>query len=185
MKLWSSTLTPWSLYNHSTTIDLLEQLLSQSQRYEFPIATVMLDIDNFKQLNDSHGHQLGDHMLEEVSWALSCSARGADIVGRYGSEEFLTVMPHGDALAAREYGERLLARIREIHVGATRITASIGVSVFHPRGQRASAADVIGRADEALYRSKREGRDRLTVDSLSMVVANDGERRLEKAPPRS
>ena len=124
------------LYHHSTTIELLEQLLAQSQRYEFPIATVMLDIDNFKQLNDAHGHQLGDHVLEEVSQTLADSARGADIVGRYGGEEFLIVMPHGDALAAREYGERLLARIREIHVGATRITASIGVSVFHPRGQQ-------------------------------------------------
>ena len=94
------------LYNHSTTIELLEQLLNQSQRYEFPIATVMVDIDNFKQLNDTFGHQLGDHVLEEVSQTLADSVRGADVVGRYGGEEFLIIMPHADALAAREYGER-------------------------------------------------------------------------------
>ncbi len=173
------------LYNHSTSIELLEQLLHQSQRYEFPIATVMLDIDNFKQLNDSYGHQLGDHVLEEVSQTLADSVRGADVVGRYGGEEFLIVMPHADALAAREYGERLLSRIREIHIGNNHISASIGISVFHPRGHRASAQDVIRRADEALYRSKREGRDRLTIDSLSLVSVTDGERRFEKPPPRS
>ncbi len=173
------------LYNHSTTIELLEQLLNQSQRYEFPIATVMLDIDNFKQLNDSYGHQLGDHVLEEVSQTLADSVRGADVVGRYGGEEFLVVMPHADALAAREYGERLLGLIREIRIGNSHISASIGVSVFHPRGHRASAQDVIRRADEALYRSKREGRDRLTIDSLSLVPTKDAERRFEKPPPRS
>ena len=173
------------LYNHSTTIELLEQLLHQSQRYEFPIATVMLDIDNFKQLNDNFGHQLGDHVLEEVSRTLAESVRGADVVGRYGGEEFLIVMPHADALAAREYGERVLALIREIRVDDKHISASIGVSVFHPRGHRGSAQEVIRRADEALYRSKREGRDRLTVDSLSLVVARDGDRRYDQPPPRN
>ena len=173
------------LYNHSTTIELPEQLLSQSQRYEFPVATVMLDIDNFKQLNDNFGHQLGDHVLEEVSQTLADSVRGSDVVGRYGGEEFLIVMPHADAQAAREYGERVLALIPEIHIENNHISASIGVSVFHPRGHGASAQEVIRRADEALYRSKREGRDRLTVDSLSLVVARDGDRRYDKPPPRS
>ena len=173
------------LYNHSTAIELLEQLLHQSQRYEFPIVTVMIDIDNFKQLNDTYGHQLGDHVLEQVSRTLSESVRGSDVVGRYGGEEFLVVMPHADALAAREYAERLLGLIRDICIGDKHISASIGVSVFHPRGHRASAQDVIRRADEALYRSKREGRDRLTIDSLSLVVATDGERRFEKPPPRN
>jgi diguanylate cyclase (GGDEF)-like protein len=173
------------LYNHSTSIELLEQLLSQSQRYEFPIATVMLDIDNFKQLNDSFGHQLGDHVLEEVSQTLADSVRGSDVVGRYGGEEFLIVMPYADAQAAREYGERVLALIREIHIEDNHISASIGISVFHPRGHRASAQDVIRRADEALYRSKRDGRDRLTVDSMSLVVSRDGDRRYDKPPPRS
>ena len=173
------------LYNHSASIELLEQLLNQSQRYEFPIATLMLDIDNFKQLNDSFGHQLGDHVLEEVAQTLAASVRGADVVGRYGGEEFLIVMPHADALAAREYGERLLALIREIHIGERHISASIGISVFHPRGHRASSQDVIRRADEAMYRSKREGRDRLTVDSLSLVLGREGERRYDKPPPRN
>ena len=143
----------------------------------------MVDIDNFKQLNDTYGHQLGDHVLEQVARTLSESVRGSDVVGRYGGEEFLIVMPHADALAAREYGERLLGLIRDIGIGDKHISASIGVSVFHPRGHRASAQDVIRRADEALYRSKREGRDRLTIDSLSLVVANEGDRRFEKPPP--
>ncbi|MGE0861522.1 MAG: diguanylate cyclase [Gammaproteobacteria bacterium] len=172
------------LYNHSATIELLEQLMQQSGRYEFPVAVMMLDLDNFKQLNDGHGHQVGDLVLEEVSRTLLESVRGSDLVGRYGGEEFLVALSHADVLAAREYGERLLGRIRELKVGDTAISASLGVSVFHPRGHRVSARDVIRRADEALYRSKREGRDRLTVDSLSLVVAKEVERRAEIPPQR-
>ncbi|MGE3848831.1 MAG: diguanylate cyclase [Gammaproteobacteria bacterium] len=172
------------LYNHSATIELIGQLLQQSGRYEFPVAVMMLDLDNFKQLNDGHGHQVGDLVLEEVARTLLESARGSDLVGRYGGEEFLVALSHADVLAAREYGERLLGRIRELKVGDTAISASLGVSVFHPRGHRVSARDVIRRADEALYRSKREGRDRLTVDSLSLVVAKEVERRAEIPPQR-
>lgn len=161
------------LYNHSTTIELLEQLLQQSQRYAFPVAAIMVDLDNFKQLNDTYGHQAGDQVLEAVSHALLDSVRGADVVGRYGGEEFLIAMPHADALAAREYGERLLRRIRDIDLpgrGVRKLSASIGVAVFYPHGQRAAGPELVRRADEALYRSKRDGRDRITVDSLSLVA---------------
>ena len=163
------------LYNHSTTIELLEQLIQQSQRYEFPIATIMMDIDHFKSINDSYGHQIGDKVLETVSHTLTESVRGADVVGRYGGEEFIIIMAHADAPAAREYGERLLQKIREIQIPASkdaRLSASIGISVFHPHGHTASAPQLIRRADEALYRSKRDGRDRLTVESMSLVATD-------------
>ena len=124
------------LYNHSTTIELLDQLLQQSQRYEFPVATIMVDLDNFKQLNDTWGHQLGDQILEQVSLTLAESVRGADIVGRYGGEEFLIAMSHADSLAAREYGERLLQLIRDIKIGAAELSASIGTTNRLGQGQR-------------------------------------------------
>lgn len=160
------------LYNHSTSIELLDQLLQQSQRYEFPLSTIMVDIDHFKAINDSFGHQTGDRVLESVARTLTDCVRGADIVGRYGGEEFLIAMPHADALAAREFGERLLRRIRDIEIPASQggsISASIGATVYYPHGLRDSAQEVIQRADEALYRSKADGRDRLTIESLSLV----------------
>ncbi len=159
------------LYNHSTAIELLEQLVQQSQRYAFPLAVIMVDLDNFKQLNDTYGHQAGDQVLEAMSQTLLDSVRGSDVVGRYGGEEFLIAMPHTDAPAAREYGERLLKRVREIDVpgcGARNLTASVGVAVYYPHGQRTSAPELVRRADEALYRSKRDGRDRITIDGLSL-----------------
>lgn len=175
------------LFNHSTTIELLEQLLHQSRRYEFPIATIMLDIDHFKPVNDTYGHQTGDKVLETISQALTESVREADVVGRYGGEEFIIIMPHADAAAAREYGERLLQRIREISIPNsknTRLSASIGISVFHPLGQTASAPQIIQRADEALYRSKRDGRDRLTVESLTLVDTNSEDGPIETPSTR-
>ena len=170
-------------YNHSTSIELLEQLLNQSQRYKFPIATIMVDIDHFRPINDIYGHQIGDKVLERVSKALTALVRGSDVVGRYGGEEFIIVMPHADVLAAREYGERLLQKIREIEIpgkSGVHIAASAGVSVFYPHGHRTSAPRVIRRADEALYRSKRDGRDRLTVESLSLLESAKDDQQVGK-----
>lgn len=176
------------LYNHSTSIELLDQLLQQSQRYEFPLATIMVDIDHFKAINDSFGHQTGDRVLESVARTLTDSVRGADIVGRYGGEEFLIAMPHADALAAREFGERLLRRIRDIEIPASQggsISASIGATVYYPHGLRDSAQEVIQRADEALYRSKADGRDRVTIESLTLVPGAGRRPRGEGEAPRS
>ena len=163
------------LHNHSAAIELLEQMLHQAHRYDFPVTVLMLDIDHFKRVNDTYGHQVGDALLEMVAQNLSEALRDSDVVGRYGGEEFLIAMPHADALAARDFGERLLERMRTIQVpGAPhdRLSASIGISVCHGGEQRMSAADLIGRADEALYRSKREGRDRLTLATLSLIAAD-------------
>ncbi|MCB1746689.1 MAG: GGDEF domain-containing protein [Gammaproteobacteria bacterium] len=169
------------LYNHSASIELLDQILHQSQRYDFPVTVVMVDIDHFKRVNDTYGHQVGDALLERMAHTLLESLRDSDIVGRYGGEEFLIAMPHADAAAAREFGERLLARARAIGVpraAGEHLTISLGISVYHPYGQRLGAAEIIRRADEALYRSKRDGRDRLTVDNLAVVSSNE-------APSRS
>ncbi|MEQ8232744.1 MAG: diguanylate cyclase [Gammaproteobacteria bacterium] len=163
------------LYNHSATIELLDQMLHQSHRYDFPVTVLMLDIDHFKHVNDTYGHQVGDAVLETVSRALLDALRDSDVVGRYGGEEFLIAMPHADALAARDFGERLLRRMRAIDIAGApqfHLSASIGISVCHARDRRMGAAELIGRADEALYRSKREGRDRLTVDNLGLVGAS-------------
>ena len=160
------------LFNHSTTIELLEQLLQQSKRYHFSIAAIMLDLDHFKSINDGYGHPTGDLVIEAVADVLKQSARSSDIVGRYGGEEFLIVLAHADESAAREYGERLLQRLRTVRVkGFDRpLTASAGISITGPANRVIMTAEIIARADDALYESKRNGRDCLTVSEQSLAV---------------
>lgn len=162
------------LYNHSASIELLEQSLLQAQRYGYAITVLMADIDHFKQVNDRCGHPVGDQVIEAVSRTLAEAVRDSDIVGRYGGEEFLVVMPHADATVARELGERLLLGVREIDLGAgddARVTVSIGIAVANPR-DRVNSSDLVERADAALYRAKHRGRNRLELDSISVVDAH-------------
>jgi diguanylate cyclase (GGDEF)-like protein len=103
---------------------------------------------------------------------LERSVRDSDVVGRYGGEEFFVILPYADAVAAKDYGYRLLANIREVEFStmpSRQVTASAGVALSHPHQRRFSAIELISRADEALYKSKREGRDRLTVANLDLV----------------
>ena len=160
------------LYNHSTTIELMEQFGKQSQRYDFPMAIIMLDLDHFKNINDDFGHLVGDAVLKRVTHELENSLRDSDIIGRYGGEEFVVILPHADAAAAKDYGRRLLANIRALEIpemGARRVTASAGISVPHPHKRRFLSEELIKRADDALYKSKRDGRNRLTVANLDLV----------------
>ncbi|MGR8921281.1 MAG: diguanylate cyclase [Gammaproteobacteria bacterium] len=174
------------LYNHSAAIELLERILAQGQRYGFAVTALMLDVDHFKRINDTFGHQAGDRVLEVVARTLVDSVRDSDVVGRFGGEEFLIAMPHADAIAAREFGERLLTRLRTLdlpEVYGHMISASVGIAVCSPSVERCDAAQLIRRADEALYRSKRDGRDRLSLDAISVVAAEDDDRvRKGRAP---
>ncbi len=164
------------LYNHSTAIELLKQIVEHGKRYEFPTAVMMLDIDKFKTINDTFGHPAGDKVIRAVSDMLSDEVRSADVVGRYGGDEFIVVLSHADVSSAREYGERLLQRIRNIEVaeiGSHRITASLGISILNTDAEEPTAGKLIQRADQAMYKSKQDGRDRLTISNLSLIAAND------------
>lgn len=164
------------LYNHSTAIELLKQVVEHGKRYEFPTAVMMLDIDKFKTINDTFGHPAGDKVILAVSNMLSDEVRSADVVGRYGGDEFLVVLSHADVSSAREYGERLLERIRNIEVpeiGSYKISGSLGISILNSNAEEPTAGKLIQRADQAMYKSKQDGRDRLTISNLSLIAAND------------
>jgi diguanylate cyclase (GGDEF)-like protein len=164
------------LYNHSTAIELLKQVVEHGKRYEFPTAVMMLDIDKFKSVNDTFGHPVGDKVILAVSNMLSDEVRSADVVGRYGGDEFLIVLSHADVSSAREYGERLLERIRRIEVaeiGSHKITGSLGISILNADAEEPTAGKLIQRADQAMYKSKQEGRDRLTISNLSLLSATN------------
>jgi diguanylate cyclase (GGDEF)-like protein len=141
---------------------LAEDRLAAAARDGRPLAAVMLDIDHFKLVNDTHGHATGDAVLRVVADRLRTATRESDIVGRYGGEEFALIM--SDTADASEFAERLRAAVADTAVptdtGPVHVTISVGVS--HRRAGEDLDA-LLSRADKALYRSKARGRDRVTV----------------------
>ena len=135
--------------------------ISLAHRNHRPMAAMMVDIDHFKRINDTHGHAVGDEVIRRVADALRVNLRASDILCRYGGEEFAIVMSemHGDPV---EVAERLRIAVREARIGGTgdpvRFTASIGVAELKPDDDLDT---LLGRADTALYGAKRGGRDRV------------------------
>ena len=134
-----------------------------AQRFKSPLSCIMLDLDHFKQINDTLGHQAGDAVLQSLAKVLCVGKREYDVIGRYGGEEFLVLLPQVDAQGAIIVAERLRKRVEETDLGTNikkpvRLTISLGVATFN--GETISEEDLIRRADEALYRAKADGRNR-------------------------
>jgi diguanylate cyclase (GGDEF)-like protein len=140
---------------------------TRAQRYRTPFAVLMLDLDTFKEINDRHGHNMGDRFLRETSEAIQRSLRGSDIACRWGGDEFCVLLPQTDIEAARSTAERIRKGIEEVSpsLGGVRATASVGVATY-PTDFDGSVEDLVKRADQALYRAKGEGKDRVAVYSL-------------------
>jgi diguanylate cyclase (GGDEF)-like protein len=130
------------------------------------IALIAVDLDHFKLVNDSYGHLAGDIVIEEAGALLRQTARGGDVVGRIGGEEFVILAPETGLEGATHVAERVVEAFREHRfrgVGGKRpVTVSVGVVADRPRDEHA-ASDLRARADEALYVAKRAGRDRMVV----------------------
>ena len=137
----------------------LTQELERNRRYPRPLALLYLDLDDFKVINDSHGHQTGDAVLRLVAESMRASVRQADIVGRLGGDEFAVLMPETDAALADAAAKRLATGLRSVFKGTPTVTASIGVvSCVIPD---ASTDDLLRRADQAMYDAKKAGKDRV------------------------
>jgi diguanylate cyclase (GGDEF)-like protein len=152
------------LSNRRSFEQALEREIARAGRTGEQLALVLLDIDHFKELNDRHGHQMGDRVLRATGAALASASRDFDTPARYGGEEFVVLLPGcgtGEAVAA---AERLRAAMASVH-GDTRITASAGVATLPANA--ADAAGLVRAADQALYESKRRGRN---VTTLSEAV---------------
>ena len=144
--------------NHRTFQLNLEKEMARSIRSGEPLSLIMLDLDNFKVLNDTHGHQIGDEVLRQVAVALQASSREFDTIARYGGEEFAVILPGcgpHDALASAERLRRL------VHEGVTSVpvTVSVGVASAPDHGQ--TAQGLVKAADDAMYRAKRSGRNQV------------------------
>ena len=118
----------------------------------------MLDLDHFKALNDVHGHQAGDTVLQAVARTLEEASRAGDVVARYGGEEFAVVLPGLDAAQTEEAGERLRRAVAECPAGL-RVTASVGAAALPDHAPGAAA--LVAAADAAVYAAKAAGRDRV------------------------
>jgi diguanylate cyclase (GGDEF)-like protein len=137
----------------------LGQELDRNRRYPRPLSLMYMDLDNFKIINDTHGHQTGDAVLRLVADATRSSVRQADIVGRLGGDEFAVLMPETDAQLADAAAKRLIASLRNVFKGTPNVTASIGV--VSCTATDASTDDLLRRADQAMYDAKKSGKDRV------------------------
>lgn len=149
------------LFNRVKIDASIEREIARSQRFGQPFSLVMLDIDHFKSVNDTHGHQVGDQVLVAVSTIIGSNTREIDIVGRWGGEEFLVICPQTDDLGVLNLAEDLRQKVQEYDfpiVGHK--TASFGVTTYMQGDQ---AKDIIKRADDALYIAKKHGRNRVEV----------------------
>lgn len=149
-------------WNRLSILEILSRELDRSRRKGGPLGVVMFDLDNFKQINDTYGHQCGDKVLSGLAERLRYATRSYDSVGRYGGEEFLVVVPNVDAASLASQTRRLKATVAdtviEVDGRAISVTASFGASVFDPLTP-ASADGLIRAADDALYQAKDSGRN--------------------------
>jgi diguanylate cyclase (GGDEF)-like protein len=177
LELMAATDSLTGLPNRRSFSDGLAVEFRRSRRYSRPLAVLMLDLDNFKEMNDTHGHPFGDFLLSEVAATLGRGVRESDLVARYGGEEFVVMLPETtseEAVAVAEKLRRAVAE-REFAQGEVRVRLrlSAGVAGFDGHGADEGPGDLVTRADRALYAAKGAGRDRV-VDARDL---DSGERR--------
>lgn len=154
------------LMNRGWMATQYEREFERATRYKRPLSLLMLDLDDFKKVNDSHGHQAGDEVLRRVGSILSSQSRIHDLPGRYGGEEFSVLLPETPIQGAGIIAERLRVAVAnqvvEHESARIRITVSIGVATLRP-GEDTTFPDLVARADQALYEAKRRGKNRVVT----------------------
>ncbi|MGR3318864.1 MAG: GGDEF domain-containing response regulator [Candidatus Anammoxibacter sp.] len=155
-----------NIYNHKYIIGLVNQEFSRAKRYNHNISIIMFDIDYFKKVNDTFGHQTGDVVLREIAAIIKDSIRKSDVVGRYGGEEFTILLPETDTEDAMLFAERLRKRVEDFDffnpADPLKITASMGVATY-PMNPADNATSFIRCADKALYAAKESGRNSVHI----------------------
>ena len=152
------------LHNRRHMMETLEAEFDRSSRIGSPFALLMVDLDHFKQVNDSYGHQLGDKVLQSIAWEIKDSLRQYDSAARFGGEEFALLLPETALKGANLVAERLRQSINDIEfagpLSGLKMTVSIGIATI-PSDNVRSVSDLIRLADDALYAAKHNGRNRV------------------------
>ena len=155
------------IYNRRFLIEQARTILALGLRHRFPVSLIMLDLDHFKQVNDSYGHAAGDAVLVELSTYIRRLIRVTDIFGRYGGEEFIVFMPHTELDDAARLAGRIREGVKESRFNDLQITISMGVSVANEATR--TLDDLIDKADTALYEAKDAGEDRVEVSQAATL----------------
>jgi diguanylate cyclase (GGDEF)-like protein len=147
----------------------IEEEIERSKRYKTPFSVVMMDVDDFKKLNDDHGHLIGDRVLRAIANVVKAQMRGVDTAARYGGEEIALILPRTEMVSAYNVGERIRSAIADIRVTTDSeppkvlsVTASFGIASY-PESKAADGEDLVRRADRALYRAKKTGKNRVEL----------------------
>ena len=152
-------------FNRRHWEECMAQEFSRARRYKHNVSLIMLDIDHFKQINDTYGHQCGDMVLIETAKYIKELLRISDVFGRYGGEEFCVILPETDLLGAADVAERIREGFQHIQFEfggiSLKATLSVGVTIIDPEDKRYE--NMITRADAALYQAKESGRNRMVL----------------------
>lgn len=147
----------------------IEEEIERSRRYGTAFSVIMLDVDNFKQLNDTHGHLVGDRVLKAIANIVKDQMRGVDTAARYGGEEMAVILPRTEMVGAYNLAERIREAIAELRITTDDeepkvlgITASLGIAAF-PESKAKTGEDLVRKADRALYRAKKTGKNRVEL----------------------
>jgi diguanylate cyclase (GGDEF)-like protein len=166
------------LANVRAFMSILDREIERRRRFAQPVGLVMIDLDDFKRVNDTYGHQQGDEVLAHVAWVLRDASRDLDTVARYGGEELAVVLPQTDASGAAQLAERMRQAIEGVHIprvggsGAIEVTASFGVASVPENADDRN--ELIAAADAALYAAKAGGKNR--VERAGMTLAEPSSR---------
>lgn len=147
-----------NIYNRRYIIESLKKEKAFADRTGEKFSLALIDIDNFKEVNDKYGHEVGDKVLEMVAYEIQNSVREADIVGRWGGDEFIVILRNTDIEKAKKVAERIKEQVKNIKVNSINLSVSIGLTEYNGRE---SLKDLIRKADKALYRAKEKGKDRI------------------------
>jgi diguanylate cyclase (GGDEF)-like protein len=151
------------LYNHRHFVKILNHEVGRSRRYKTSLCLLMIDIDHFKLLNDTYGHQQGDRMLRALAGIFQEATRESDMVARYGGEEFSVVLPSTNLAGGKITAERIRSSVEShsfVHPGNPALSMTVSVGVAHYRGEGIEQpSDLVEQADKALYRAKEQGRN--------------------------
>jgi diguanylate cyclase (GGDEF)-like protein len=178
------------LMNMRAFSTLLDREITTARRYLQPFTLMMIDVDRLKKVNDRFGHVAGTQLLRAVAAAISDCVRSADVLARYGGDEFVILMPHTRSEAARIAAERIRSAIHgsSFNMNDWRITASVSIGIAAFPESTGAPEDVLEKADVALYQSKQAGRDRVTVyrhDADAGPLRPDAARAANARPLRS
>jgi diguanylate cyclase (GGDEF)-like protein len=160
------------LYNRRFIMKNMLDHIEKATRYQYIFSIIIFDLDNFKEINDTYGHLVGDEVLQRISLELKNNLRKTDIIGRYGGEEFIVILPYADQIAAYHIAEKVRKSIQELQWDKYFFTITLSGGVVRYNG--GSIESLIEKTDKSLYRAKDNGRNRIEVDNIFQLEIDDG-----------